>query len=93
MYKPCKTGSAFCTKPLKLPVLGPTRPVPSASRSVVEIGKQVVRLDEIDTAFLDLSGVDIAHFNAAIAVADDDNITDIDEQPVFNDTWYLVDNK
>ena len=60
---------------------------------VTDIGEKVVRLDEINTGFLDRAFIDVAHFNAAIAVADHHHVTDINEEAILHHARDLVDHQ
>ena len=58
--------------------------------SVAKVGEQVVGFDEIQTITVDRALVDISDFDTTIAIPDDNRITDINEQPVFNHARHLV---
>mmetsp|Transcript_23944 Transcript_23944/g.43636 ORF Transcript_23944/g.43636 Transcript_23944/m.43636 type:complete len:248 (+) Transcript_23944:1695-2438(+) len=59
-------------------------------RLVRQIGKEVVRFHEIQPVLHDRALINVAHFDAAIAITDHNRVTDIDEKAIFHHTRHLV---
>src|SRR6056297_3796786 len=61
--------------------------------SVRDIREDVVGFEEIHALLLDPAGREVAHLDAFVAVSQNDDVADVDEEPVLDDARDLVDHQ